>query len=198
MLQKGMIGKMAKPKVLKAIVGISRDTTQHWNAYPDFIPRLGEVIAYLDRFIITDADTETRTLVPDIKIGDGVHRLIDLPFAGDRGPDEITRSEMLQILQSTNVTTNAINPEDPNYTPEGTISKPNINLSYSIQDGVAARCTMPELNMNVTNETLNITWTDGSFTANTPTNIRSISAELAGSPTFTGKPTEINVNYTGI
>lgn len=198
MLQKGMIGKMAKPKVLKAIVGVSRDTTQHWNAYPDFIPRLGEVIAYLDRFVITDASTGTRTLVPDIKVGDSVHRLIDLPFVGDRGPEEITRSEIIQILQSASITSNANDPENPNYTPEGIISKPNINLSYSIQDGVAARCTMPELDMNVTNETLNITWSDGSFTANTPTSIRTINAELAGALTFTGKPTEINVNYTGV
>lgn len=198
MLQKGMIGKMAKPNVLKAIVGVSRDTTQHWNAYPDFIPRLGEVIAYLDRFIITDANTGHRTLVPDIKIGDGVHRLIDLPFAGDRGSEEITRSEILQIFQSTNVTANANNPVNPNYTPEGTINRPNINLSYSVQGGTAASCTMPSLDMSVENETLNIVWTDGSFTPNIPTNIGNINAELSDAPTFTGKPTEITVNYTGV
>lgn len=198
MLQKGMIGNMAKPKVLKAIVGVSRDTTAHWNAYPNFIPRLGEVIAYLDRFTITDSNTGATTLVPDIKIGDGVTRLIDLPFAGDRGPEEMTRSEIMSIFQSTNISTNAVEPDNPNYTPEGTVSKPNVNLSYSIEDGVAARCTLPTLSMSVSNETLNIDWTDGSFTQNTPTRVRSISAELSETPTFTGKPTEINVNYTGV
>lgn len=195
MLQKGTNGPM--PKVLKAIVGVSRDTTEHWNAYPDFVPRLGEVIAYLDRFVITDSQTSTTTLIPDIKIGDGVHRLVDLPFAGDRGPEEINRSEIMSIFQSANISTDT-EAQTPNYTPEGSITKPNVNLSYSVQNGIAAQCIMPELNMSVSDETLNIEWVNGSFITNTPTRVTSIRAELATTPVFTGIPTEIAVNFSGV
>ena len=185
----------SNPKVLKAIVGISRDTTANWNSYPDFIPRLGEVIAYLDRFTVTEGNTTT--LIPDLKVGDGVHHLIDLPFVGDRGPEEATKTEIINILNSAQFTSDSSASATPNYTPEGTISKPNVNVLYSINNGTVASCTFPELNMSVTGETLNLEWTNGSFIPNSPTDINYISAELATTPTFTGKPTEISASFDG-
>lgn len=58
------------------------DTTENWNAQPDFIPLKGEIIVYKDSRIITD-DLGNEIPVPDIKIGDGDAYLIDLPFVGD-------------------------------------------------------------------------------------------------------------------
>ena len=109
-----------------------------------------------------------------------------------------------------------------NYTPGGTVSTPTITVTPStvtnkyvassatgggsVTAGTAASATMPVLTTSVANETLTIGWTDGSFTANTPTAVTlpsftkqtiatGISSATASQPTFTGTGAEIK--FTG-
>ena len=57
---------------------LRRDTTARWNAHPDFIPLKGEAIVYTDRRTLSDG-----TVIPGIKIGDGMAYCVDLPFIDD-------------------------------------------------------------------------------------------------------------------
>ena len=70
-----------------------RDTTANWNAQPQFVPLLGEVIIYTDHGQIQDEFGNTVN-VPGIKIGDGSAYLIDLPFTDDE-----TRYQILTELR---------------------------------------------------------------------------------------------------
>ncbi|MCI6674803.1 MAG: hypothetical protein MR519_10725 [Spirochaetaceae bacterium] len=99
-------------------------------------------------------------------------------------------------------------------TPEGTVSKPAIAVTPTtatkyvassaaaggaVTAGSAASCTLPKLTMSVSGESLVIGWSGGSFTANSPTKVTlpsfaaqtivtGVSAALAATPAFTGKP----------
>lgn len=111
-----------------------------------------------------------------------------------------------------------------NYTPEGTISKPDVtvNLNTStgfvassangggaVTAGTAAQATMPQLEFTVTGETLAINWTEGSFTPNEPTQVvmpsfeeKTIasgvqSAALDTAPVFTGTGVDLEATFTG-
>ena len=53
------------------------DTTENWNSKIDFIPKKGVLIVYSDYQHLDDCD------VPNIKIGDGLAYLADLPFVSD-------------------------------------------------------------------------------------------------------------------
>lgn len=77
------------------------------------------------------------------------------------------------------------------FTPEGSVSKPNITVTKSesekyvaesstgggsvvpgsVSPGSAAQCTFPQLTMAVTNRTLIFGWQAGSFVPNTPTGV---------------------------
>lgn len=98
---------------------------------------------------------------------------------------------------------------DVAYTPQGSISKPDINISADIigsgavTPGTPASATMPTMNFTYDQETEHVTvgWTAGSFTPNTPTSvdlpsIGQISAELASAPVFTGQQATIPVAGT--
>jgi len=109
-----------------------------------------------------------------------------------------------------------------NYTPAGTLSggvvsvTPATTTKYvaasasaggSKTDGTAAQCTLPTLTTSVTNETLTLSWTAGSFTPNTPTEVtlptfseQTIatgisSAAITTQPTFAG--TAVELAFTG-
>lgn len=108
-----------------------------------------------------------------------------------------------------------------NYTPSGTVSAPTIHVTPStvtkyvassttgggsVTAGTPASCTLPNLQMNVSNETLSMSWTPGSFSANTPTSVTlpsfasqsiatGISSATADAPTFTGSGAELK--FTG-
>lgn len=111
-----------------------------------------------------------------------------------------------------------------NYTPEGTISKPNVNVELDVEQayvassatgggtvtpGSAAQCTLPSLEFTVVGENLTIGWTEGSFTTNTPTTVnlptfseKTIakdvkSAGLDATPTFTGTAVDLEATFTG-
>lgn len=108
-----------------------------------------------------------------------------------------------------------------NYTPAGTVSTPTITVTPStvtkyvagsatgggsVTPGNAASCTLPTLSTSVTDETLTLSWTAGSFTANTPTAVTlpsfsaqtiasGISSASSSQPSFTG--TGVNLKFEG-
>lgn len=108
-----------------------------------------------------------------------------------------------------------------NYTPAGTVSTPEITINSqssngyvaesetgggSVSAGVAASATMPVFETSVSNETLVLSWTPGSFTPNTPTAVTlpsfsnknivtGITGATASQPTFTG--TGVELEFTG-
>ena len=98
-----------------------------------------------------------------------------------------------------------------NYTPEGTVSKPAVNVTpqtdtvNSIEDvGTLPSATMPTLETSVENETLKFSWTPGSFNAGTlPTKgsdktvMTGASAELAAAPTFSGTGASLKATFAG-
>lgn len=97
-------------------------------------------------------------------------------------------------------------------TPTGSVSKPNVTVTPTtatkyvaasasgggaVTAGAAATCTLPTMSMTVSDTTLVIGWTAGSFKANTPTKVTlptfasqvivsGVSAALETTPTFTG------------
>lgn len=108
------------------------------------------------------------------------------------------------------------------FTPEGIVSAPTIDVQLSstskyvatsatgggaVTEGSAAACTLPTLNMSVSNETLEINWAAGSFTANKPTEVTlpsfssqsiatGVSSATATQPTFTGTEASVSVSGT--
>ena len=108
-----------------------------------------------------------------------------------------------------------------NYTPAGTVSAPTITVTPDtatkyvatsatgggvVTPGVAAQATMPTLQTTVANEKLTLNWTDGSFTANTPTVVTlptfdsqtivsGIESAEATAPTFSG--TGVQLTFSG-
>lgn len=108
-----------------------------------------------------------------------------------------------------------------NYTPAGSVAAPTITVTPStatkyvatsatgggsVTAGQAASCTLPTLQTSVSDETLVLSWTAGSFTANTPTTVTlpsfssqtivsGISSATASEPAFTG--TGVNLKFTG-
>ena len=55
------------------------NTFAYWSANSDFIPLKGEIIVYSNRRTTTDENGQVIN-IPDVKIGDGVSKLRDLPF----------------------------------------------------------------------------------------------------------------------
>lgn len=106
------------------------------------------------------------------------------------------------------------------YTPEGTVSAPTVTVTPatetvyvpssatgggSVTAGTAASCTLPTLEVSVSNETMSLNWTAGSFTANTPTDVTlptfagqtvvsGIDSATASQPTFSGTQKAVTVS----
>lgn len=59
---------------LSARISHMHDVEENWNKLLSFVPRIGEIIIY---------DKDKNNLKPRFKIGDGVTRVIDLPFSGE-------------------------------------------------------------------------------------------------------------------
>lgn len=68
------------------------DTTSNWNSQRDFIPTQGSIVVYSDYATVDGTD------VPNIKIGDGLAYLIDLPFVEDD-----LREDLLNHINNTTV-----------------------------------------------------------------------------------------------
>lgn len=108
------------------------------------------------------------------------------------------------------------------FTPEGSVSAPTLSVTPetatiykassassggSVTAGVAAQATMPTLGMSVVDEVLELSWTAGSFTPNTPTAVTlptfseqtvatGIASATASQPTFTGSEGDLSVSGT--
>lgn len=108
-----------------------------------------------------------------------------------------------------------------NYTPSGSVAAPTITVTPAtatkyvassasggglVTAGSAASCTLPVLETSVSNETLVLSWTDGSFTANTPTSVTlptfssqtivsGITSATSSDPVFTGNG--VDLKFTG-
>ena len=53
------------------------DTTAHWNSQTTFVPQKGAIIIYSDYATVDNQN------VPNVKIGDGLAYVVDLPFVSD-------------------------------------------------------------------------------------------------------------------
>jgi len=108
-----------------------------------------------------------------------------------------------------------------NYTPSGSVAAPVVTVTPAtttkyvassatgggaVTPGSAASCTLPVLQTSVADETLTLSWTEGSFTANTPTAVTlpqfasqsivsGITKAEATAPAFTGEG--VNLKFTG-
>lgn len=72
-------------KYVSELQAVYDDTTENWNAQIDYIPRLGAVIIYSD-YATLDGQN-----IPNIKIGDGMAYLVDLPFVADDLRDAVLK-----------------------------------------------------------------------------------------------------------
>lgn len=68
------------------------DTTSNWNANSSYIPPAGAIIIY------SDYATENNINIPNVKIGDGLAYLIDLPYVSDD-----LRNQVLSHVSNTTV-----------------------------------------------------------------------------------------------
>lgn len=108
-----------------------------------------------------------------------------------------------------------------NYTPSGSVAAPTVTVTPAsstgyvaasatgggaVTAGTAASATMPVLSTTVSNENLVLSWTEGSFTPNTPTAVTlpsftsknivtGISSATASAPAFTGDG--VNLKFAG-
>ena len=98
-----------------------------------------------------------------------------------------------------------------NYTPKGTVSKPTVSVSVNTTSvkpfgsaGTLPSCTLPSWSASVSDETLILSWSDGSFSAGTlpsagtaVTVATGIKSATATQPTFTGTGAELKATFTG-
>lgn len=152
-----------------------------------------------------DSLTSTGSFVPDGTVSKPT-------FTGTEGSVTVTGTPSGTISVGTG---------SANYTPAGTVSTPTITVTPStetkyvatsatgggsVSAGSAASCTLPTLQTSVSNETLTLSWTAGSFTANTPTTVtlpsftsqtivKGISSATSSQPSFTG--TGANLKFSG-
>lgn len=75
---------------IKSRVLLKTDITANWEKATNFIPKVGEVCIYSDRFQLDDG-----TYVPGIKVGDGTSYISELEFMGD---EYITNEEINALL----------------------------------------------------------------------------------------------------
>lgn len=98
-----------------------------------------------------------------------------------------------------------------NYTPKGTVSKPTVSVSVNTTSvkpfgnaGTLPSCTLPSWSASVSDETLILSWSDGTFSAGTlpsagtaVTVATGIKSATATQPTFTGAGAELKAEFTG-
>ena len=103
-------------------IKLKRDTTENWNNARGFIPLRGEVIIYDDYETKTWTEMEygeevTKTVnIPNIKVGDGMAYVQDLPFVDQRTREilmeHINNQEIHVTLQEKAFWNNKVNIDD--------------------------------------------------------------------------------------
>lgn len=102
-------------KIKQQSHGIKFGTTAYWNSRRDFIPENGEPIIYSDYAHETIDGQEVD--IPNIKIGDGLAYLIDLPFIEDdlrKIVDEHISDDIIHITEQERLFWNNKVRVDPN------------------------------------------------------------------------------------
>ena len=133
-------------------------------------------------------------------------------FSGDAGSVSVTGTPEGSI---------SVGNGAANYTPGGTIGSQSVSIDLNTTTkyvassatgggtttpGTAAQCQLPVLDTTVTGETLTINWTEGTFTANTPTTVTmptftnqiiatGVESAAVSQPEFTG--TAVQLKFTG-
>ena len=113
--------------VIKATLRATRDTTAHWAEHPTFVPKLGELIVYMDRFPAEEPGGVPR---PGLKIGNGVTVLGSLPFldGSDSGYEDLLE-KLNQHIDNDSI---HVSPEDRvNWN-----GKTNFDASYEGEDEI--------------------------------------------------------------
>lgn len=81
------------------------------------------------------------------------------------------------------------------YTPQGTCSGTAVTLATTTVNSITAVGTLPELTMSVSNETLNISFSQGSLpTKGGDTTVATGAVSAVTQPTFSGSPATIEVS----
>lgn len=81
------------------------------------------------------------------------------------------------------------------YTPAGSVSAPTVTLATTTVNSITAVGTLPELSMSVSNETLNISFSQGSLpTKGGDTTVATGTVSSVTQPTFSGSPATIEVS----
>lgn len=83
-----------------ARIQLKRETTQYWNDALGFVPLEGEIIIYNDyKTIQKEIDGELKIVnLPNIKIGDGMAFVQDLPFV-----NEDLRNQILNHIENPDI-----------------------------------------------------------------------------------------------
>lgn len=162
----------------------------------------GDIVVYgIKEFIYASADSKW-------------HELGDVSMLGDLA----TKDSASGSYTPAGSVTASFDGTSINYTPEGTVSKPNVTVTPttasiaefatagSVTNGTAASATMPTLTFtpDASTENLTISWSEGSFTPNSPTAVvlptsketsvlTGASAELAAAPVFSGSASVLAV-----
>lgn len=85
---------------LNTRIKLKHDITANWNVSTSFVPLKGEIIIYDDYFTKTvevNGETVTR-YIPNIKIGDGLAYVTDLPFV-----DEYIREQLIAHIENSDI-----------------------------------------------------------------------------------------------
>lgn len=188
-----------------------------WHEFGD-LSGLGD-LAYQDT--ATGNFTPAGTVSQPTFTGSTMTSTGDFTPAGTVSQPTFTGTEGNVSVSGTPSGTIGVGTGSANYTPGGTVSAPTITVTPAsstgyvansatgggtVTAGTAASATMPVLSTSVSNETLVLNWTDGSFTANTPTAVTlpsftsktivtGISNAEASQPAFTGDG--VNLQFTG-
>lgn len=97
--------QLTVPTAGGGVANILIDTTEHWNAKPQYVPPKGCIVIYSDRTVIDGVN------YAGIKAGDGLAYLIDMPFVGD---DVAVR--IMDVVNNHITNTNIhVTPEEKNY-----------------------------------------------------------------------------------
>lgn len=133
-------------------------------------------------------------------------------FTGSNGVTESNNENAINVASSEhthdivatgNITITSVNNTSGNYTPAGTVSKPNINISASSNttfNAVKSAGTVSDLttSYNATSKTLTFNFSKGTATTTEQKTINTgYTAALAAAPTFTGTKVQLSASFSG-
>lgn len=109
-------------------IKLKHDTTQNWNSAIDFIPLKGELIIYDDYESEIDSHGNIIRYIPNIKIGDGLAYVPDLPFI-----DQDLRQKLLGHINNEDI---HVSPTDRSFW-DNKINIDDSKESYDSEEGAS-------------------------------------------------------------